>query len=111
MKSKYVCVAAIVALGTVVSGLFWLLVYSLRFHEGIGFDGPAGGILGMTLVGGWFVSSIIAVVWYKRRKFEGIILPIIVAVATGVVVVLGTGYAISSYAQSRYPDGGRHFVE
>lgn len=111
MKPDYLNFAAIVAIGVIVSGLLWLLVYSLRFHEGIGFDGPAGGILDMTLVGGWLLSSVIALIWFKRRKLGTITMPVVVPIAVGAVTVFGVGYAVSSYATNRYPDGGKHFVE
>lgn len=102
---------AIVGLGIIVSGLLWLLIYSLRFHEGIGFDGPAGLFLGIALTGGWLLSSIISLIWFKHRKFGSILVPTFVAIAVGAVVGLGVGYAVGSYAMDRYPDAGYHFVE
>jgi len=51
MKAKYLSVAAITMIGVAASGLVWLIVYISNFREGIGFDGPAGGILGLTLAG------------------------------------------------------------
>lgn len=110
MKSEYFRIGALVSTGVIVTGLVWLLVYSLRFHEGIGFDGPAGGILGLSLIGGWLLSSIATLIWFKHRAHQSIIIPIVLVIIVGAVMALAVGYAVSSYAINRYPDGGKHFV-
>ena len=106
MKLKYISIAAITTTGIAASGLAWLIIYISNFQEGIGFDGPAGGILGLTLVGGWLVSSIIGLTIFKRHRHGNMIIAIAIALFAGILVSLAIGYFIGSYALDHYSDVG-----
>ncbi len=105
MKYSIRVISLIVGLGTALSGLVWLLFYSMHFTVDIGFDGVAVGILAMTIVGGWFVTSAGALALYIRKnKNAKPIMALIAVIISGTVAGLGSGYAIASYALDRYGD-------
>lgn len=108
MKSKYSVAAITTASGVIISGLVWLGIYILNYHEGIGFDGPAGGILGMTLIGGWILSSVLALIVFNRKGQGRISIAILTVLAVGIISGLGTGYLIGRYTLNHYRYGYKH---
>ncbi len=93
----------------VTSGLIWLVIYSLNYTEAIGFDGPAGGILGLTLFAGWIISAIITVIINRPYSKYSIIDTLMVVFIAGLFTCFLSGFLISQYARSHFSDSITHF--
>lgn len=102
-------VPIITASAIIASGLIWLIFYSLNVKAHVGFDGPAGGMLAMTIMAGWIIGGVAALMFSRPLSKNRLSDSILAIVITGLVISFATGLAISQYALDRYPDGGNHF--
>ncbi|MBI2588841.1 hypothetical protein HYW35_01340 [Candidatus Saccharibacteria bacterium] len=93
------------ALGTILGGLVWLFVYSLVTKPSIGFDGPAGLFLFLSLTGGWLLFSLSALYIHMRRNGrKNIRVALENIFISGFIVGSIALILISDFAQSHYPD-------
>lgn len=103
MKLQNYGLVLIPAIGTVLGGILWLIVYIVNHTKAIGFDGSAGGALLLSLFTAWLISSTIALLLYtKRNDNRNLLKAIAVVVTIGIIVGLGTGIAISQYSMSHF---------
>lgn len=91
-------------LGAVVGGGTWLVVYVLRLGS-IGFDGPAGVLMGMTIFANGFVFGVASVVHAVKQKKARLWIALPVFVATLLIATLVVSVAIGNYALETYSTG------
>lgn len=98
-------VAAISGIGMVLSGVLWLGGYAMNHKEGIGFDGPAGGILIMSIFDGWLLSSSYALQQYlKSSSSQKIVSAIITALSVGLIIGILMVYIIAKVGMNYFSD-------
>lgn len=67
MKS-YLSIIISSFVGVLIGGTAWFIIYTLNRTESIEFDGPAGVILGISMIATGSVSSLISIIiWIKEQ--------------------------------------------
>lgn len=111
LGEKYAYSTLLPLAGSLVGGIVWLSIYS--YHYGaIDFDGPAGGILFLSVSTGTFLGSLLSLVLAWRQKIIAtrkmrlqFIIPLVLA------SVLSGGFicfAVGTYAMNHFKDNHRH---
>lgn len=91
-------------LGVIVGGVVWLVIYDLNHTTSIGFDGPAGLMLGISLVVGGFTFGAPSVIYTIRKKHASFPKAAIFFLMSGFAVCILIGLVTSNYAMSKYSD-------
>jgi hypothetical protein len=107
--SRHYIVFVSTALGVLVGGITWLIAYSLNYTS-IGFDGPAGGMLGLSMVAGGAFFGIISMIFPIRKVPDSLSKNILVFLASGLVACSVVGLVIIKYSMSKYSDSPQERV-
>ena len=102
--NKNIFISILTSLGVLIGGLVWLVIYNLNYTSSIGFDGPAGGTLGLSLVAGGSIFGIQSILYAVRRKHASFLKVLPVFLASGLVTCVLIGLAIGKYSMSKYSD-------
>lgn len=90
------------AIGVVVSGMAWLVVYDLTYAPVLDFE-DAPRWLALTLIIGWLLSGLVGLTVYawgnaSRKMLQAMA----IVIFCGLVVGIGTGHIIINYGWSHY---------
>lgn len=104
MKNNFILVGCTFS-GVLVGGLIWLLIYSVNATDAIEFDGPAGLLLSLSMIGGGFILGFIGVTIAtrgKKQKLNQALMTLGIFLLSGFISCILVGLPISAYAQNKY---------
>jgi hypothetical protein len=105
---KYILYTLSILAATLVGGLIWLAIYDhvyTRASSSIEFDGPAGGILVLSLLLAAIVTAVTAGILLRRRHKSNIFRLVCIAVPSVLVAVTVVGAFFARYSISHYGSG------
>lgn len=103
MNKNYI-VPSFTALGVLVGGIVWLVIYSLNHTASSGFDGPAGLMLGLSMAASGFIFGMLSIIYAIRNKYISFLKAFVLFLVSGLLSGVLIGFFISNYAMSKYSD-------
>ena len=96
------CVIA-TTVGVLIGGVCWLVIFITNFEPEIGYDGPAGLLLVVSMLLGGASLGIPSIALYARKKsFKSFLKALAICLISGVAALFIFGHTISDYATSHY---------
>ena len=101
--NKNFIVPIFTALGALAGALIWLISYDLNHTPSIGFDGPAGVMLYLSLITGGSIFGILSIIYVIRKKHTSFLKAALVFLVSNLVACVLVGMVITKYSMSKYP--------
>lgn len=96
-------VALSTAIGVVVSGIVWLVVYDLTYTPALEFEGATLIWLTLALIIGWLLAALVGLTMYARgNTSRKMVQAVIIVILCGLIVGVGTGRILTNYGWSHY---------
>ncbi len=95
--------------GVVSGGLFWLYVYDSR-HTSIGFDGPAGVLLTISVISGCIIFGFPTTLYLIIKKHLSFIKLVLFFIFVSIVASTVVVYFIAKFAMVKYSDAPKEYT-
>jgi hypothetical protein len=109
MKKLYI-IPVYATLGALLGGLVYMAVYATRHTGSIGFDGPAGATLALSIVTASLAAGIGSLMYVVHHKYLPIGKALLLCLVSGIVACALLGYGFETGAMRLFPDQ-QHLID